>query len=269
VIADNRVEGFGVTESRSGNGIHLWYSRDIRIERNRVSGHRDGIYLEFAEDSELRGNVSERNLRYGLHFMFSDRCRYHRNLFRDNGAGVAVMYTRRVEMTGNRFEHNRGGAAYGMLLKEIDDSSIRGNTFLQNTVGLYAEGSNRLRVEGNVFRGNGFAVRLLASSMGGRFTGNSFTGNSFDVATNSRSSYSTFSGNYWDRYEGYDLDRDGYGDVPHHPVRLFSLMVEQTPPGLILMRSLFVDLLDRAERVFPVLTPETLVDARPRMRAAP
>jgi nitrous oxidase accessory protein len=87
------------------------------------------------------------------------------------------------------------------------------------------------------------------------------------VTTNSRSATSRFDGNYWDQYRGYDLDRDGVGDIPFRPVRLFSLLVEQNDPALILLRSPFVDLLDVAERVFPVLTPAALADGRPLMAA--
>ena len=89
------------------------------------------------------------------------------------------------------------------------------------------------------------------------------------MVTNSAASPSEFSENYWDHYAGYDLDRDGRGDVPFHPVRLFSLLVQQNPPALILLRSPFVDLLDAAERALPVLTPEALADRRPLMRWSP
>jgi len=54
--------------------------------------------------------------------------------------------------------------------------------------------------------------------------------------------------------------------VPHRPVRLFSLIVEHNEPSLVLLRSLFVRVLDAAERVVPALTPEGLADARPAMR---
>ena len=78
-------------------------------------------------------------------------------------------------------------------------------------------------------------------------------------------SFSTFSGNYWDRYEGYDLDRDGVGDVPHRPVTLFSVVAEQHESALYLYRSVLVDLLDTAERLIPVLTPTDLSDTAPKM----
>ena len=121
-------------------------------------------------------------------------------------------------------------------------------------------------VDGNTFAGNGWAVRLRASAQDARFTGNDFLDNSFDVSTNSRQSQATFAGNHWDAYRGHDLDRDGVGDVPFRPVRLFSLLVERYPPTLALLRSLIVDLLDAAERVLPVLTPEAVLDSSPAMR---
>ncbi len=264
-IVGNRVTGPRLSEQASGNAIQFWNSDRITIQGNTVTGHRDGIYLEFVTESLLEDNESRNNRRYGLHFMSSHGCTYRRNRFIANGAGVAVMYTKRVVMEANEFVDNRGPAAYGLLLKDISDSDIRGNSFRGNSTGLYLEGANRLAVSANRFEGNGWAVRLLANSVDNRFETNGFFGNAFDVATNSRAASSTFSANYWDQYRGFDRNRDGKGDVPHRPVRLFSLVVEKNDPALILLRSLFVDLLDQAERVLPILTPETLVDLTPLM----
>jgi nitrous oxidase accessory protein len=265
-ITRNRLTAHKGNESASGNGIHLWTSNGITIEANEITGHRDGIYLEFVHESDVRNNTSASNLRYGLHFMYSDDCRYVGNTFRRNGSGVAVMYTKRVVMTDNRFEDNWGSAAYGLLLKEILEPELRGNRFTRNSTALLLDGVTRLRADGNRFAENGWAVKLLASAQDGRFTHNEFVGNSFDVATNSRETTTSFAGNYWDDYEGYDLDRDGTGDVPHRPVRLFSLLVANNEPLLITLRSPFVALLDIAERVLPSITPETLADASPSMR---
>ena len=130
---------------------------------------------------------------------------------------------------------------------------------------LYLEGTNRVAVDSNRFRDNGWAVRVMADAQATSFAGNRFESNSFDVSTNSSNADSRFEGNYWDRYRGYDLDRDGVGDVPFAPVRLFSLIVQQNPPTLILLRSFFVSVLDAAERVAPVLTPATMIDHHPLM----
>ena len=200
--------------------------------------------------------------------MFSDSCAYERNLFTRNGAGVAVMYTNVVVMTGNRFLENEGPTAYGLLLKDINDSRVEGNVFRGNTVALHLEGSNRIKVLGNDFESNGWAVRLLGNSDGGRLERNRFVANSFDLSTNAASATATLDANEWDEYRGYDLDRDGFGDVPFRPVRLFAILVQDNEPALILLRSLFIDLLDVAERVLPVLSPQGLVDRRPVVRKA-
>jgi nitrous oxidase accessory protein len=265
-IEHNVLEASHLTETSSGNGIHLWTSRDVIIADNSVHGFRDGIYFEFVHGTQVSRNLSEDNLRYGLHFMYSDDCRYVENVFRHNGSGVAVMYTRRVQMIGNRFEHNWGAAAYGLLLKEISDARLEHNVFYRNTTGLVADGANRIIADRNDFIENGWAVKLDASTVDGAMTRNNFIANTFDMASNSRDPSTKLSGNYWDAYRGYDLNRDGIGDVPFRPVRLFSMIVERHEPALILLRSGFVELLDAAERVLPALTPTNLADARPAMR---
>jgi nitrous oxidase accessory protein len=266
-VRQNMVTGMATREATSGNGVHLWHCREVTVVGNTVTGHRDGIYFEFVEDSRIAGNHSEGNLRYGLHFMFSHRNEYIDNAFIGNGAGVAVMYSSGVSMIDNRFEKNWGGAAYGLLLKEIKDSEIQGNRFQGNTIAVYSEGSNRVMVTDNDFVENGYAVKIMANSMDNRFSNNNFVGNTFDVSTNSRQNFNTFDANYWSDYRGYDLDGDGFGDIPYHPVRLFSLLVEREPSGVILMNSLFVSIIDAAERVMPAFTPETLVDERPLVEA--
>ena len=266
IIRDNEIEASGKRETSSGNGIHLWYCKNITINSNKISGHRDGIYLEFVQSTLIKKNYSKNNLRYGLHFMFSDGCTYTENTFEYNGAGVAVMYTKNVVMNKNVFKNNWGPASFGLLLKDISDSKIEHNHFYKNTSGIYIEGCNRTEVTNNIFEANGWAVKLMANSSDNIFTQNDFMNNSFDIATNSRQNFSTFNKNFWSKYQGYDLDKNEIGDVPYHPVKLYSIIAEQQQPAIILLHSLFIDILDIAESIFPALTPENLVDNAPLMR---
>lgn len=265
-IRNNTITGNPKSEQLTGNGIHLWKCNHAVIENNHIKGHRDGIYFEFVTESLVEENLSEKNIRYGLHFMFSHSDHYVQNIFRNNGAGVAVMYSHKVTMEKNRFEDNWGPSAYGILLKEISDSHINGNTFSKNTVGIYMEGSSRMEIQKNNFTSNGWAIKVQASCDDNNFLNNNFLGNSFDIATNGSISLNVFSNNYWDKYDGYDLNRDGMGDVPYHPVSLYAMVVEQNPNTLILMRSFMVSLMDKAEKAIPSLTPENLVDNKPSMK---
>jgi nitrous oxidase accessory protein len=265
-IRNNFIEGDAKDEFSSGNAIHLWYSKDIEVTGNTCLQHRDGIYLEFVENSNISQNHSERNLRYGLHFMFSNHDTYTENTFVDNGAGVAVMFSHHIYMYRNVFEKNWGPSAYGLLLKDISDGIIQGNRFVENTIGIYGDGANRLRMEANEFQGNGWAMKMLGSSNDNVITGNNFLSNTFDVITNTSVNRNSYNGNFWSDYTGYDLDKDNVGDVPYKPVKLFSFVTSQVPAAIILLRSPFVDLVNFAEKVMPSITPQTLEDAAPLMK---
>lgn len=264
-VENNTITGKAESETTSGNGIHLWYCRDIEIKSNITSGHRDGIYFEFVKFSKIINNVSRNNLRYGLHFMFSDSCVYSDNEFRNNGAGVAVMYTHYIKMTGNKFFDNWGSSSYGLMLKEISDSEISDNYFYQNSIAIYAEGSSRVNFHDNDIVNNGWGLKIMSNSMDNEFHNNNFDGNSFQVTTYGRQNFNNFDGNYWSDYSGYDINGDKIGDVPHRPMKLFALQIQRHPEGLALLHSLFVKILDFAENLIPTLTPETLVDNKPKM----
>jgi nitrous oxidase accessory protein len=269
LIQNNRISGLTKTEQTSGNGIHLWKCDDMLVQNNEVQGHRDGIYFEFVTNSLILDNNSHHNIRYGLHFMFSNYDAYAGNTFKENGAGVAVMYSHHVVMHGNAFDHNWGANAYGILLKEINDAQIYDNHFDQNTVGILMESTNRITILQNQFAGNGWALRIQASCSDNEIVLNNFWGNTFDVATNGSLSLNHFLRNYWDKYDGYDLNRDGKGDVAYHPVSMYSMVIEQNPNAVMLMRSFMVTLLDKAEKAIPSLTPEAMADAAPSMKMIP
>lgn len=265
LIRDNVFRGRAVDESSGGNGIHLWQGVNIVVENNDIQGHRDGIYFEFVKSAKVQNNVVSKSIRYGLHFMQSNDCEYENNIFVDNGAGVAVMYSRRILMRNNRFSDNRGVAAYGLLLKEIHESQIEKNRFSGNTVGLYMEGCNRNQFEHNQFHSNGWAIRVMGDCDNNRFTKNDIIANTFDVATNSENNPNEFVENYWSQYPGYDLNKDGVGDIPYRPVSLSSVIMENVDSSFVLIKSFLLIMLDEIERSLPELIPERMKDVRPLM----
>lgn len=266
VISRNQISSKAVSQAKSGNGIHMWNCSDLTVSNNIVKSVRDGIYLEFSKNCTITNNLCEGNLRYGLHFMFADNNQYLDNTFDNNGAGVAVMYSKFIEMQRNLFRKNWGPASYGLLLKEINDAELKNNIFEDNTIAISADNTNRINYINNEFRGNGYAVRIRGACYKNIFTANNFIANSFDVSYTGNINENKFSRNYWSEYTGYDLNKDGTGDVPYRPVKLFSYLVNRTPEAIILLRSMFIGLLDFSEKVSPVFTPAELTDDYPQMK---
>lgn len=265
-VLNNKVRGEAVTEFNSGNAIHLWYCNNVKVRGNDVRNVRDGIYLEFSDEITIEDNFSKNNVRYGLHFMFSNNNRVLNNTFETNGAGIALMFSKQMDVKNNVITKNWGTAAYGLLLKEVNDVTLSHNKFVENTVGITVEGSNRLTYRHNDFTSNGYAIRVKGACYDNKIIDNNFLYNSFDVSYNGRINDNKFDTNFWSNYTGYDLDKDGIGDVPYRPVKLFSYIVNKTPETIILLRSLFIDLIDFSEKVSPVFTPDDLMDENPRMK---
>ena len=266
LIENNQFLGPGKKEIDSGDAVHIWHGKNFVVRKNQMRGHRDGIYLEFVTTTLIEDNRSWENIRYGLHFMFSNENHFYRNYFGKNEAGVAIMYSQKIIVEDNVFEESRGSAAYGALLKDISGSQIRNNHIRNNTIGLYMEGSNRSIYQGNKLEKNGFAIRILGDCEDNQFEQNSFRGNTADLTTNSSHNSNQFAHNYWDRYRGLDLNRDGYGDLPYRPAKISGQLVERHGMHFFLWGSFFFQLLDFAEELFPDILPATLVDMAPRMK---
>ena len=265
IVRGNDISSNAKEQYNSGNAIHLWSCKDVKILKNKAKNCRDGIYIQFSSKCYIEGNYAEGNLRYGLHFMFSDDNEYHKNKFARNGAGAAVMFSKRVKMIGNTFQDNWGPASYGLLLKELYDSELTGNTFYRNTIGINGENCTRMKYNENIFSENGWGIRIRGGCYQNDFWDNNFLNNTFDVAYDNNVNDNKFYDNYWSDYTGYDLNKDGIGDVPYRPVKLFSYISNRTPESIVLLRSLFIDIMNFSEKVAPAFTPENLVDETPRM----
>ncbi|NQV77418.1 MAG: nitrous oxide reductase family maturation protein NosD [Lutibacter sp.] len=266
IIRNNKISGNRKSEASSGNGIHIWDGDDLEVYNNELIGLRDGIYFEFVKNSIVYKNDSHNNIRYGLHFMFSNNNIYHHNEFRNNGAGVAVMFSKFITMHHNTFKLNWGSASYGLLLKEIYDAEIYDNLFEENTIGINGEGCSRINYNNNTFLRNGWAIKIAGACYANIFKKNDFMHNSLDLSYNSKVNDNKFENNYWSEYTGYDLDKNGIGDIPYRPVKLFSYIVNKSPEALVLLRSLFVDIINFSEKVSPVFTPNDLMDNNPIMK---
>ena len=89
------------------------------------------------------------------------------------------------------------------------------------------------------------------------------------MGTNGSLVLNNFDSNYWDKYEGYDLDKNGLGDVPYHPLSLFAVLSENNPSTMLLYRSFMITLLDKSEKILPTITPDNFIDNKPLMKSLP
>ncbi len=272
VIRGNEISGDPARPlGLRGDGIRLWEVYDSTIADNRLADGRD-LVAWYASRNRFERNHVERG-RYGLHFMYSHDNRVEGNTFADDVVGVFVMYSRRVTLANNRLLRAGGAAGIGLGVKEAGDLLVRGNSFVANTTGIFVDTNagdptERNRFEGNELRFHDCALLFHGAVERNEFVGNRFRDNRVSVAVEGRGDAraALWRGNEWDEYVGYDLDRDGVGDLPHQPTSLSSDWIAQIPALAFFRGSVALGAVEWLGRALPLFQPtRLLVDPEPRL----
>jgi nitrous oxidase accessory protein len=269
-IRRNVIVGRRELESgERGGGLHLWNSPDNTLEDNTISYARDGMYIQSSPRNTIRRNRVS-NLRYGLHYMSSDDNRFEDNVFFDNIAGAAIMYSQRIELRRNAFVHNRGFSSFGLLFQDCRQCVAEENLILDNAVGLFLEASKDSLFRRNTIAENDVAMQIFSSSQQNTFALNNFINNLSPLqvvgASSSADWRSAEGGNYWSDYDGYDMDADGVGDVPHRIHNAFEYLEGNYPRLRIYLNSPAAEAVVAAEKAFPILKGSNEFDRGPLMR---
>lgn len=255
-------------EGEGGDGIHLFASSGNQVEHNFIVDTRDGIYFNYAQNNRLIGNTIS-GVRYGIHYMYSDDNYFERNLLTHNVAGAAPMFSKRIVFRENVFAHSRGHRAYGLLFATCDDSLAEGNIIIDNTRGVFFDVSLRNVFRRNLVALNDVGLDLISSSSDNLFVENNFIDNLQQVAMiagrvgEGNRFFEEGRGNYWNDYRGFDLDRDGIGDVPHKTGDPFTYLMAKAPVVRLFLNSPAAKALEFSEKMFPLIDIPKVEDRYP------
>lgn len=275
VVRGNRVRSKPVDLGVRGDGIRLWYSKRNLIEANEVFDSRDMVAW-YSNENTFRGNVGRRS-RYSIHFMFANDNVVEANRFYDNAVGVYFMYTEGGIARNNVISHATGAAGMAIGFKEASGTLIEGNEIIYCAVGIGSDLSpfqpdSKITIRGNRIAYNGIGILFNSELGGNEMLGNDFEGNITHVAYGAGRSATTrnsWSGNYWDDYQGFDRNGDGVGDTPHDLLAFADSIWMDTPAARFFKSAPALELIDFLERLAPFSTPDRLLkDDTPRFRPA-
>jgi nitrous oxidase accessory protein len=274
VLRGNEVIGTGQPAlGLRGDTIRLWETDGCVLEANSVHDGRD-VVVWYSDRAQLRRN-EVRAGRYGTHFMYSRGSVVEHNRYDANVVGVFLMYTHDVALRGNTITRSAGAAGIGIGLKESGALALEDNTLIGNTVGLFVDTSpldpaEHNRIERNAVRFSQTAVVFHGGTARNRFADNSFRDNGLAVRVDGGGDAmaARWEGNCWDEYQGYDLDGDGFGDLPHELASSSGQILGRAPDVAFFSGTPSLFLVDVAARVLPIFAAKRILrDARPRMRA--
>jgi nitrous oxidase accessory protein len=270
-IRNNRVTSKEGEPSLRGEGLRLWYSEDNLVENNQFIAVRD-LLLANSSNNRLLGNAISQS-RMGMELIFSHENKIEGNSIENNDKGMVLIYSHDVEIRNNSISHLRDFSGSAISVKGSSGAMIADNQILHCAIGLVANApihpEHIFTLSNNHFAYNDVAMYFYGEKGGHRIYDNRFDNNLTDVLVSGSSSArdNDWRGNYWDRYEGYDLNGDGYGDYPYTIYIYSDRLWMDRPMARFFRGAPVLEVLDLIERLAPFSEPELILsDSQPRVK---
>jgi nitrous oxidase accessory protein len=270
VVRGNRIRSRAVDPADRGDGLRLWYSTGNRIEDNDIAQIRD-ITVTNSPHNRFTGNTIK-DSRRAFNFLFSHRSLVDRNHLEKNSTGIIALNSDGLIIRNNRVLHAMDASGAGIALKETSAALVENNEIVHCAHGIMADSPmdpiNRIVFIGNLVAHNITGVYFYGAKGGHIAIGNTFRGNLWPVTIigDGDPMNDTWRDNYWDTYEGFDRDHDGYGDRPYELLAYADRIWIETPAARFFRNSPVLELLDFLERLAPFSAPALILrDPSPRM----
>lgn len=241
-------------------GMHLWLSSGNTILRNQLLANDYGLIIAASDDNHVYDNVVaanptgieisagstgnevarnivyHENTKYGIAIEQAVGNRVEKNAIVQSETGILLS----TQAYNNTILANTiVSGAYGMLIVG-SNNEIAGNLIAQNSDGiLFRPTFGKPVIRGNTFYKNVFTdsshrhISFNDDSEGNRLYRNFFLGAviaNVRVYDPGRNTWTVSGeGNFWEDYDGYDVDGDGFGD---DPVLVLPAGVNDTAPLL-------------------------------------
>jgi len=272
IIRNNHISSVDAPErSLRGEGIRIWYSVENLIENNKMINVRDMVIANSSENRIIGNHI--RDSRIGMEFIFSPDNLVQDNIIDGNDTGIVVVYSHDLQIRGNRLSRLRKLTGFGISIKGSASVLLEDNEVVYCAIGFVANApihpENVFTLQNNHFAYNDIAIFFYGEKGGHKMLDNRFENNFTDVVVSSSSNAlkNNWKGNYWDNYQGFDINKDGFGDQPYTLLSHSDRIWMDRPSTRFFRGSPVLGVIDFIERLAPFDAPVVILkDPKPTIR---
>ena len=221
IISNNYITSKKMQMSLRGNALKLYYSHNNTIKNNIIEDSKD-VTLNYSNNNIFKGNKFINN-RFATHISLSDNNTFLNNIYKYNSVSIMLMGAKDTKVSNNTIVSSKGAAGIGVMIKGVSNLIFENNSVKFNAKALYIDGQEKALgmkryINNNEISYNGEAIHFHAHIKDNTITNNRIFGNIDDIVKDIDGGFhksNIVEYNYWDRYEGFDIDNDNIGDTPH------------------------------------------------------
>ena len=220
-ILNNYITYKNLDISMRGNALKMYYANDNLIENNRIEKSHD-VTLNYSNNNIFKNNTFKYN-HFATHLSISNNNTFINNLYMYNSVSMMFMGAKNTKVINNKIHSSNGAAGIGVMVGMVMDFRFEKNSVKFNAKGIYIEGKEKAKGMKRYFVNNDIsynkeAFHFHVSIKDNTIIHNNIVGNIDDIVKDIDGVFSSSNlveYNYWDRYVGFDRDKDGIGDTPH------------------------------------------------------
>jgi len=189
---------------------------------------------------------------------------------------MMFMGAQNTKVINNEILSSNGAAGIGVMIGGVSNFVFKNNRVSFNAKALYIQGQEKAKgmkryIVGNEISFNGEALHFHASIKDNTITNNKIFSNINDVVKDAGKNFESSNVveyNYWDRYEGFDKNRDGIGDTPFKVYQYADQLWHYNHKVKFFYASPVMTLLNFLSNLAPFIEPNLIMeDKKPIFRS--
>ena len=221
IIKNNKISSKEQDISLRGDALKLYYSNNNIIENNKFFLSKDTT-LAYSNNNTFKENTFLNN-RFALHIQNSSNTNIIKNTLTSNSVGMIFAGIKNTLVKKNHIISSNGKAGIAVLVKGVSDFKVKDNTLKYNSKAFYIDAKHnevgiKRFITNNTITHNNEAFHFHGAIKQNLIQDNKIIGNIEDVVKSVRgntTSNNIIKNNYWNRYAGFDKNKDNIGDRPH------------------------------------------------------